>query len=87
MHGNRIHHFPIGDVRRDRGPQVYGAGPAAVLAESVPTECGCRGAWHLSEFVMGTFTAALVSVNDEGAMRFGWWASVSHSQACKKATA
>lgn len=72
---NRLNHFQVGDARRERGPQAYGVGEAAVLAEWVPADCGCRGTWQLGEFTDGT------------TLRFGWWRTTSHSQACKRARA
>lgn len=71
---NRVNHFPLGDARRARAPQPdYGG---HTLYELIPAaDCGCRGTWQLGEYL------------DGGTLRFGWWTSVSHSQACKKATA
>lgn len=76
---NRINHFIVGDPRRECSPRPQGNGVASSLSELATSACGCRAAWHLSEYADGGATPACV--------RFGWWLSVAHVQACKKANA
>lgn len=73
---NRLNHFPIGDARRYMSPRAHGTGASASLDEAAAlAACGCEGTWHLSEYVNG---------GAEHVLQFGWWQSVSHSQACRK---
>jgi hypothetical protein len=71
---NRLNHFRVGDARRENAPAAHGSAASASLDEAAPlAACGCRSSWHLSEFADG----------DE--LRLGWWQSVTHSHACRRA--